>query len=513
MHRTRHVYYAHVKPTKTAPTQPRPTAPTATPATTDRPGILVAVLAAAGIVVSLAQTLVVPILGELPRIFDTSASNTSWIITVTLLVAAVSTPIAGRLADMYGKKRIMLIALIPFIAGSIVGAIATDVVVMIIGRGLQGLGSAMIPLGISLMHDLLPPDKVGSAIALMSSSMGIGGALGLPLAAAVTQFSNWRVLFWATAAAAALLALALALLVPAASPPAGAKRFDYVGALGLTVGLSTLLLAISKGSAWGWTSLPTLVCAAVSLVSLLLWGRYEFGHASPLIDLRLAASRVVLLTNMASVLIGFSMYAMNLILPQVIQLPTDLGYGLGRSMLEMGLWMAPMGLGMFAVSRLGAGVSRAHGPKTTLAWAGIVIALGYGITALVLATLGDRGPGPADGGQITLTLVTLTLGATITGCGIGLAYGSMPALILGAVPPGDKASANSVNALMRSLGTSVSAAVIGVILASMSAELGGHPVPSLGGFVVALLIGCGSALAASAVTVAIPGRGAAARAR
>lgn len=474
--------------------------------TADRPAVLVAVLAAAGIVVSLAQTLVVPILGELPRIFDTSASNTSWIITVTLLMGAVSTPVAGRLADMYGKKRMMLIALLPFIVGSIVCAVSTDVVTMLIGRGLQGLATGVIPLGISLLHDLLPADRVGSAIALMSSSMGIGGALGLPIAAAVTQVASWRVLFWVTAIAAAALAIALATLVPAAGPNGKASRFDYVGALGLIVGITTLLLAVSKGSTWGWASLPTLACAVVAVVSLLLWGRYEIGHRAPLVNLRIAATPVVLLTNIASILIGFSMYAMNLIIPQVMQLPAELGYGLGRSMIEMGLWMAPMGLGMFAVSKLGARISHAHGPKITLAWAGVVIATGYGVAALVLGTIGDRLPGAADSGQITWTLVAFTVGSVITGCGIGLAYGSMPALIMGAVPARDKASANGFNALMRSLGTSSSAAVIGVILASMSADLGGHPVPTHGGFLLALLIGCGSALVATAVTAAIPGR-------
>lgn len=503
MHHTHSVYYAYVTSQTTRPTTQEPAV---------RPGILVGVLAAAGIVVSLAQTLVVPILGELPRIFDTSASNTSWIITVTLLVGAVSTPVAGRLADMYGKKRMMLIALIPFIAGSVVCALATDVVTMIVGRGLQGLGSAVIPLGISLLHDLLPRDRVGSAIALMSSSMGIGGALGLPIAAAVTQVASWRALFWITAIAAAALTVALATLIPAAGPGGKVSRFDYLGALGLALGISTLLLAISKGSAWGWTSAPTLACAAVAVVTLLAWGRYELGHGAPLVDLRTTATPVVLLTNIASILIGFTMYAMNLIIPQIMQLPTELGYGLGRSMIEMGLWMAPMGLGMFAVSKFGAKISHSHGPKTTLGLAGIVIAAGYGVAALVFATLGDRSPGEVDGSLITWTLVAFSVSGAITGCGIGLAFGSMPALIMGTVPAGDKASANGINSLMRAFGTSVSAAVIGVVLASTSVNFGGHPIPTHGGFLVSLIIGCVIALVATAVTTTIPAKNVAAEA-
>ncbi len=475
------------------------------------PRLLVAVLAATGIVVSLAQTLVVPILGELPVIFGTDVATASWVITVTLLVGAVSTPVMGRLADLYGKKRMMLVAVTPFILGSIVCALATDVVVMILGRGLQGLGTGMIPLGISLIHDVLSREKAGSAIALMSSSMGIGGALGIPVAAAIAQFASWRVLFWATAAIAVATAVAIALIVPALRPAAGTVSkpagFDVVGAIGLAVGLTSLLLGISKGAEWGWGSVLTLGSLGVAVVVLVAWGAYEWRRPGPLVDLRTTLRPVVLLTNLASVLFGFSMYAMNLIIPQVMQLPVDLGYGLGQSMIQMGLWMAPLGLGMMAVSGLGARISYRKGPKLTLTLAGVIIAAGYGATALILATLGSRAPGPADGATILWTLVLLCCAGALVGCGIGFAYGAMPALIMSAVPATEKASANGLNALMRSLGTTISAAVIGALLGALSQQVAGVPVPTQTGFLVALLCGAGAALVAAGVGVMIPAKG------
>ncbi|GAA1125188.1 hypothetical protein GCM10009670_15840 [Citricoccus alkalitolerans] len=499
------------------------------------PRLLVAVLAATGIVVSLAQTLVVPILGELPVIFGTDVATASWVITVTLLVGAVSTPVMGRLADLYGKKRMMLVAVIPFIVGSIVCALATDVVVMILGRGLQGLGTGMIPLGISLIHDVLSKEKAGSAIALMSSSMGIGGALGIPVAAAIAQFASWRVLFWATAAIAVATAVAIALIVPAlrpaarpviadgpsaagtadgplpASPVGKPAGFDVVGAIGLALGLTALLLGISKGAEWGWGSVLTLGSLGVAVVVLVAWGAYEWRRPGPLVDLRTTLRPVVLLTNLASVLFGFSMYAMNLIIPQVMQLPVDLGYGLGQTMIQMGLWMAPLGLGMMAVSGLGARISYHKGPKRTLTLAGVIIAAGYGATALILATIGSRAPGPADGATILWTLVLLCAAGALVGCGIGFAYGAMPALIMGAVPATEKASANGLNALMRSLGTTMSAAVIGALLGALSQQVGGVPVPTQTGFLVALLCGAGAALVAAGVAAMIPATGPAKR--
>lgn len=470
--------------------------------TVARPGLVVAVLAAAGIAVSLSHTLVVPIIGLLPSIFETTAANASWIITVTLLTGAVSTPVFGRLADMYGKKQMMLVALLPFILGSVISALADDVVVMIIGRGLQGLATGLIPLGISLIHDLLPKEKTGSAIALMSSSMGIGGALGLPFAAAVAQFANWRFLFWITAVVGVGVAVAIWVLIPRVKIPGTGDRFDFLGAVGLTVGLVALLLGVSKGADWGWGSALTLGSIAVGVVVLLVWGWYELRRSAPLVNLRTAAHPVVLMTNIASVLIGFTMYAMNLVLPQVLQLPVDTGYGLDQSMLQMGLWMIPMGLCMMLVSGLGARLSAARGARVTLTTAGVVIALGYGLTALTLLTVGNRAPGAADDGQLLLTLVLFSAASGVVGVGTGLGYGAMPALILGSVPAAEKASSNSVNSLMRSLGTTASAAVIGAVLAVMMRD----GIPTQAGFLTAVLISTASGLIAAVVAYFIPAR-------
>ncbi|WP_231378108.1 MFS transporter [Corynebacterium glutamicum] len=305
-------------------------------------GLLVVTLASAGITVSLAQTLVIPIIGRLPEIFNTTAVNASWIITVTLLVGAVATPVMGRLADMYGKKKMMLISLIPFVLGSVICAVSADLIPMIIGRGFQGLGSGLIPLGISLMHDLLPREKAGSAIALMSSSMGIGGALGLPLAAAIAQFASWRVLFWFTALVALTVGAVIWKAIPARPRIVRSGGFDYFGTLGLAMGIIALLLAVSKGSEWGWRSALTIGLFVAALVILVGWGWFETRQKSPLIDLRTTIRATVLMTNIASILIGFTMYGMNLILPQVMQLPVILGYGLGR--VEQVVWWA-LGLG------------------------------------------------------------------------------------------------------------------------------------------------------------------------
>ncbi len=460
----------------------------AEPGSGGRPQGIVTVMAVAGIVASLTQTLVVPLIGELPVLLGTSASNASWVVTATLLAGAVTTPVMGRLGDLYGKSRMMLVCTVPLVLGCVVCALAGSLTPMIIGRGLQGMGMGMIPLGISALRDVLPPDRLGPAIALMSSSMGIGGALGLPVAAAVAEYASWRALFWATAVLSLAVGVLIRLLVP--PTPAGARgRIDLVGALGLGAGLICLLLGVSKGADWGWGSGTTLGLLAAAAIVLPVWGWWELRVRDPLVDLRVTARPQVLLTNVASIVVGFSMYAQSLIVIQILQLPEATGYGLGQSMLASGLWMAPSGLMMMIVSPVGARLSAARGPKVTLIVGSLVMALGYGSSMLLL------------GSPWGLLIVTC-----LCAVGIGFAYGSMPALIMGAVPRSETGAANSFNTLMRSIGTTVSAAVVGLVLSQLTIDFGGRALPSEAGFRTGMLIGCGAALAAAAITLALPGR-------
>ncbi|MBO8196831.1 MFS transporter [Streptomyces smyrnaeus] len=457
------------------------------PQPTSRPGGVVATLALAGTVAAVMQTLVTPLIAQLPRILHTTPANAAWVITVTLLVAGVCVPVSGRLGDLVGKRRMLLACAVPLVIGSVVCALASSVVPMIIGRGLQGMGMGMVPLGIALLRDVVPTEKLSGSIALVSASMGIGGAIGLPVAAAVAEYADWRVLFWGSAVLALLIGALIWFLVP--DVPAGAKgqRFDAPGALGLAVGLVGLLLAISKGADWGWSSRTTLGLFAVAAVALFAWGLWELRTRDPLIDLRTTARPRVLLTNVSSILVGVGMYAFMLIAPQLLQFPEATGYGLGQSMLAAGLWMAPGGVMMMIVSPLGGKLINARGPKLALVCGALVISAGYGISLALM--------GSAWG----VMLVGIVINS-----GVGLAYGAMPALIMGSVPLSETAAANGFNTLMRSLGTTIGSAVIGVVLAQLTITMGGHEFASRDGFRTGLLIGCGVALLAAAVAALIP---------
>jgi MFS family permease len=227
-----------------------------------------------------------------------------------------------------------------------------------------------------------------------------------------------------------------------------------------------------------------------AVVVLLVWGVFELRIDQPLVDLRTTARRQVLVTNLASVALGFGMFAMSLVLPQLLQLPAATGYGLGKSLLTAGLVMAPSGLVMMATAPVSAAISRAKGPKVTLMIGALIVAAGYGINIALMDQVWH-----------------FVLVSCVIGCGIGFTYGAMPALIMGAVPASETGAANSLNTLMRSIGTSTASAVAGVILANMTTTLGPVTLPSENGFKTVLATGAGAALLAFAVASFIPRRG------
>ncbi|MEU3614203.1 MFS transporter [Streptomyces sp. NPDC006872] len=453
-----------------------------------RSNAVVAVLALAGIVVSLMQTLVIPIVPELPKLLDAPASDTAWAVTATLLAAAVATPVVGRLGDMVGKRRMLLVSIVLLVTGSVVCALADSLVPMIVGRALQGLSAAVVPLGISILRDTVPAEKLAGSTAVMSASLGVGGALGLPTAAFIADRWDWHILFWTSAALGVVSLLLVLMFVPESKNRVGG-RFDLVGSLGLSAGLITLLLAVSKGADWGWTSGTTLGLGVAAVVILGAWGVWELKAKQPLVDLRTTAKPQVLFTNLASIALGFSMFAMSLVLPQLLQLPEQTGYGLGRSMLTVGLVLAPQGLVMMVMSAASAKITKAKGPKVTLMIGALIVASGYGLNILLMSEVWH-----------------LILVSCIIGAGVGFTYGALPALIMGAVDPSQTGAANSLNTLMRSLGTSFASAIAGVILAQMTTDFGGYALPSENGFKVVMAIGAGAALLAFLLATFIPKR-------
>ncbi|WP_431972371.1 MFS transporter [Nocardia sp. bgisy134] len=457
----------------------------AVPAT--KPNRILAVLCAACILSAIMLTLITPLVGQLPRLLNTTTSNAAWVVTATLLSSAVSTPIAGRLGDICGKRRVLLICLVPIAVGSVVCALSASVVPMIVGRGLQGMGLGVIPLSISILRDVLPDDRLGFGIASASAAMGVGVALGLPISAAVAEYGSWHYMFWGAGVLTAVVAVIVAIGVPADGGQGTKHGFDLVGALGLGGAVVCLLLGISKGPSWGWNSGAVLGLFAATVALLVLWGLWELRCSDPIVDLRVTRKPPVLLTNVAGILLGFAMYVQLLVVPQILQLPASTGYGLEQSLLSVGILLAPAGLMTLAMSPIVPRMSAAYSPKTTLVTGSLILAAGY---ASYLA-LSD-------------SILGLLMVTSLCGAGSGLAYGVLGALIMEAVPRSQTAAATSLNTLMRTAGSAIASASTAVLLSEMVVQFGGQDLPSENGFRTAMLVGCAGALAAAAVAAAIP---------
>lgn len=458
------------------------------------PGAITAVLALSGTVVALMQTLVVPLLPDFPGILGVTADDASWLVTATLLSSAVATPIVSRSADMYGKRKMMVICLAIMVTGSVVAAVGGSFLWLIVGRALQGFSSALIPVGISIMRDELPKEKMGSAVALMSATLGIGSALGLPLAGVLYESLGWESIFWVSAAAGTLLLAAVVLVVPE-SKVRTPGRFDYLGAVILSGALAALLLAISKGGSWGWGSEPVLLLFLAAAVLLAAWLPYELKVSQPMVDLRTSGRRPVLLTNLASLLVGFAMFANMLLTTQQLQLPASTGYGFQLSVITAGLCMVPSGLAMVVFAPVSGGIIRRFGGKSALIAGAAVMVVGYV-------------------GRVFFwdSIASVIIGSTVVSIGTAIAYAAMPTLIMGAVPITETASANGLNSLVRSIGTSTSSAAVAAVLTSVTITVGSARLPSFEAFKDVFWMAALASAASMVAAVFIPRAEAAAKA-
>ncbi|MFC9978449.1 MFS transporter [Gordonia sp. NPDC127522] len=461
--------------------------------TVARQRIAILVVSMGGLVAAFMQTLVFPIVGYLPVYLDTSVENASWVVTATLISATIAMPVSGRLADMFGKRRVILGCVAFMVVGSVICALTSELVPVIVGRGLQGVAMGVIPCGISLMRDLIDSSRVPGAVAVVSATMGIGGAIGLPVSAWVAEVADWHMLFWSAGALSAALYLALRFFVRE-SPMRASGPFDRLGGLTLCAALICLLVPVSKGGQWGWFAPMTLGLALVGVAFFATWVFVELRHPAPLVDLRTSVKPIILLTNCASCLLGFAMMASAVSLPQLLQLPRVPGVvdGMNLGLVTAGLVLAPTGLIMVVVAPVSGRLISRWGPRVSLVAGGSLMTVGY--ASLIL---------PPE------NIWHVVASQCVAGAGTALCYAAMPSLVMSAAPPEQSASANSVNALCRSAGTAVGSAAVASILAFTTSSLSDSSagsVPPTSAFQLVLGVSAAASLAATTAALGIPYR-------
>jgi MFS family permease len=349
---------------------------------------------------------------------------------------------------------------------------------------LQGFGGGIFPLCFGIIRDEFPREKVASSIGLISAIFGIGGGTGLIGGGLIADHLSYHWIFWLGTISAALAAIATELWVPE-SPERKPGRVDLRGAALLGLGLVMPLIAISRANDWGWGSTRTLVLIAAGLAVLAVWVADERRTEQPLADIPTLIKPPVLLTNVATLFVGFGMFGSFLLIPQLAELPESTGFGFGLDATGAGLLMLPGAAMMLFTGPISGALGTRFGSKLPLA-------IGAAITSAGLLGLGiDHG-----------TQFAVIAWSFVMSTGIGLAFAAMANLIVEAVPPAQTGEATGINTLTRSVGASIGSQVSAAILAGSAAA--GSAVPTDDGFTAAFLVSAGVAAVAACIAVVIP---------
>jgi EmrB/QacA subfamily drug resistance transporter len=428
---------------------------------------------------------VAPALPDIQHSLGTSENGVSWVLTAYLLSASVATPLIGKLGDMFGKERLLVIVLALLAAGTLLAALSTTLALMLVARVIQGAAGGIFPLAFGIIRDEFPRARVAGGIGLMSALLGVGGGLGVILAGPIADNLSYHWLFWLPLIPILAATLLTHVVVPE-SPVRVPGRINWAGAALLTVGLVSVLVAVSQTSSWHWVSAKTIGLIAFGVVALILWVRSEARSDHPLVDMRMMRIRGVWTTNAVAFLLGFGMYSTFILLPQYVETPADAGYGFGASVTKAGLFLVPSTFAMLIVGSQTGRLEGRFGSKPPLLAGAVCACAAFTIMAF------------ARGSEWEVYLASLLLGS-----GIGLAFAAMANLIIENVGPGETGIATGMNTVTRTVGGAFGGAATGSVLAG---TVGASGYATAEGFTAAFALCAGALVVGVLVGLAIPQR-------
>jgi MFS family permease len=424
------------------------------------PTLILVVLSLGGIAYAMLSSAVLPALPTFQHALHASETNTTWLLTAYLLAASVGTAILGRLGDMYGKEKMLMWTLVILAGGTLLSAVSSSLAVIVAGRFIQGAAGGIFPLAFGIVRDEFPREKVAGSIGLLSAILGVGGGVGIVLAGVIIEHLNYHWLFWIPLIPTVIAAIATWRFIPE-SPVRVPGRVNWLAAALMTVGMSTVLIAISETTTWGWGSAKTLGLLAAGIAVSVVWIALEVRSRNPLIDMTMMRIRGVWTTNAAAFLLGAGMYASFIVIPQIAQLPKSTGFGFGASVVVSGLYLLPTTIGMTILGLFAGRISARFGSRAALL-------AGTAFTAAAFLLLALAHSHPYD----------ILIAAGLLGVGIGLAFAALGNLIVQAVSPHQTGVASGMNTVMRTLG----GALGGQLSATFIAGHMLHGTPTVTGF-------------------------------
>lgn len=455
---------------------PRPAASSAVPSSAHVSGLaagtgpasvgtgFVIVGAAICFLISLRQTLTIPILLTLTRVADFSdAVGATWATFLPLIVGAACSPIMARLSDLYGRRRILVICLVIAFIGSVIGPLGVgrtaETWTVLIGRALQGVGLATIPVVLAAAREMLSPRRMITSLAIFGGALGMGILLGAPVGEVIYQVAGWKVMFWGNAVVMAVLAASVMAVMPAQRPRIH-PRFDVRGALLLPPAIVILLAVTLQAPTWGHRSPITLTTVAIGLVLLAVWATTALRTRTPLVNVRSFRHPSVVFAHLASFALGWILLTNTLLVAIQVQ---EENIASGRAWAPEATFLVtlPVVAALLFVGPCAAVIAQRFGPKTLLVTGGVLALAGF-----VLRVYASP------------TAVLGTVWATFIAIGATLATTAIP-MLLNIISSGPRVGAlNGMNWMLRLAGMTIGGATVLDIATNFTIEAGGTSSPT-----------------------------------
>ncbi|WNI21421.1 MULTISPECIES: MFS transporter [unclassified Streptomyces] len=445
---------------------------------------LVPCLAFVCLVTAVIGSLGAPLIPSIAAMSHVSVADAQWSLTITQLVAAVATPVMGRLGDGPHRRRVVVGTLALVVIGCVLAALPLGFATLLVGRALQGIGLGLTPLTIAVARDALPAARSAPVIAMLSITAVTGVGLGYPLTGLVAQWGGVRGAYWLGVVVSALGLAAAAWAVPAARHRARVP-LDILGAVLLALGTAGLLVAISEGEAWGWGSWRVDGMIGASVLLLAVWVFWELRTPHPLVALRLVRDRSVMTASVAAVLAGVGMYMLLSTVTRLVQTPAATGYGLGQTVVVAGLALTPFSIGSFLANRLTPTLVRWTSPRAVLPMSCLIL----------LASMAMFTSWRGNMAQIMAVMF-------VAGLGVGVIFAVIPGFLVRAVPSHETGSAMSFNQVLRYIGYAVGSAMSAAVLEGHTGA--GAAYPSSNGYTAVGLLSCVVWLVTAAVALIVP---------
>ena len=478
---------------------------------------VLAILSCIATMVMYAETMLIPAIPDLIKDFHVSYSMSSWILTAYLVSGAVMTPIAGKLSDIYGRKKILLSIMIIYAVGVSLSGVATNIYFMLMARAIQGIGMSMFPIAFGIVRDVFPREKISIGQGVITSMFASGAVIGLAVGGVIIQNYGWRTTFFTIIPIAIALLLIIRRLINVnegdqqqqsqrqketklvenknigqtkktenLSDKKSANRIDIKGAIALAAIVTSFLLVLTFIETAGNNTQVMVPFLTLGIVSFILFVFVERRAKYPLVDFKLMLNKSILPANLIIMLVGLSMFMVFQTIPILVRNPGPIGFGedaisTGRVQLPFAIILLVFGpTSGFIVSKLGSLKPIIFGAFiTSAAFIGLLL---FHSTELLVST----------------NLALLSAGLSLT------SVGAMNVIIL-STPRQFTGISLGMSSLMRIIGAAIGPALAGMYMQTNQSLLNIHGIaqyfPSSASFNLIFLSAVGFSIVSIALAI------------